>query len=217
MAIEWPYVIHCGMPWTYHIRGIFFTQFGFALLFKWKSICLLPLFYIEIKQKHIFFSRHDRVIFRFFSILKSVFAARSHETDTELFSRAHSGSDNNNDYDDDVEDEKWMREKGVLLYKSYHIQMNKWYEPHRMGWSQKQANNKIKQKKEEDKSLARVFIVEDKNLDGDYCGGGRGGGGVGNRMELCTLVERGKNETLIFSRRFSYARSNIYSLHMWML
>lgn len=119
----------------------------FTLLLKWKSVCLHPLFRIGIKQKHIFFSRHDRVIFFFSSQFSKTFLPPVLMKQKLNCSPEHSGSSNNNDYDDDVEDEKWTREKGVLLYINRTIfrwtnDMNS-----RMGWSQKQANNKIKQKR----------------------------------------------------------------------
>lgn len=47
-------------------------------------------------------------------------------------------------------------------------------------WDEVRDKLIIKLASKKDKSIARVFIVEDKNLDDDHRGGG-GGGGDGNR------------------------------------
>lgn len=67
------------------IRGIFFlVWFGFQME---KRLFTSILFYIEWNKKHIFF-QHDRVISTPPPSILRYFCRCSHETETELFSRA---------------------------------------------------------------------------------------------------------------------------------
>lgn len=147
MAIEWPNLIHCGMYTMFHIRGIF--SLSLALLYFLNEKVFVYFYYSMSKLNKStasFFttrSRHILLSFQFKRVLPPVLMKQKLNCSPEQ----------------QQQQQQWLRwwrwrwemNERKKVFCCINRTIFRWTNDvnSRMGWSQKQANNKIKQKKKQ--------------------------------------------------------------------